>query len=901
MATELVKTVTGLLNEEKWTRATLNSYTIQHFKDLDVLIEQARSEGLAEEVREAVNEHLKHTSNSIIALYLSGILALSRELVDDSNLVMLIGIFMDNHKWNVVEFLSNRILEFGENKFALRTLAECYENRNENELKLQIWDRLVRVDFEEADIARSLGEKREEAGDAAGAVDYYKKAIHRYINKRQFNSVKELWDKLVELASDDIEFFFHVERRIAKNISGERAAALLATLLPPCRARGDTDTSIEILKRILAYEPKNASARKDIVDCYREKYRNHSQLEEYLRISNLNQSWRGVHEAIADFEKHINFDTGNYVHHRTWGIGRIESIKDDTFTISFPGRPSHQMSLKMAIGALEVLAPDHIWVLKLTEEKAALASRVKADPAWALRTIIKSFGNAADMKRIKAELTPDVLTAGEWSRWNAEARSLLKKDPSFGNVPDRVDVFTVRDKPISFEEKTYIKFKAEKNFFERARTLAELVAANAAEPDSEWFVEMFSWFTAFVKGNPAGSETVVASWLLVQRIVAAYPFLNPGGLPSFEELFARIEDLESTFARIEDPELKREFLAAVRRHLPGWREVFVRLFTLAPSRYLIDELVSAGAWDELAGLVSTLLARSKEYRDAFVWMVRNLSDEAWMQERLAVSREKLLIGMINLLDVTFRDIANKRDGAANRRTNRQVQEYLFEEGRLLAFLMAADADAITRLYSLLNDVKDLDPSIRINLKQRIKERFPDFRFLGEPEAEKVSLGLLVTRASFEAKQRELKRLIDVEIPENSREIGAAMSKGDLRENAEYKAALEKQEMLKAAASRLQEEVQQAQIFNENEVRTDRIGFGTRVRLKNLVTGQVEEYVVLGPWESDPGRNIISYLSPLGAALWNHAPNEEFVFSIGQNQFRYLVEAIVPADLKGGAA
>jgi transcription elongation factor GreA len=263
-----------------------------------------------------------------------------------------------------------------------------------------------------------------------------------------------------------------------------------------------------------------------------------------------------------------------------------------------------------------------------------------------------------------------------------------------------------------------------------------------------------------------------------------------------------------------------------------------------------------------------------------------------------VSHEKLLIGMINLLDLTFRDIANKRDGAANRRTNRQVQEYLFAEGRLREFLMTADTDAITRLYSLLDDVKDLDPSIRIDLKHRIKERFPDFRFLGEPEAEKVNLGLLVTRASFEARQRDLKHLIDVEIPENSREIGEAMNKGDLRENAEYKAALEKQEMLKTVASRMQEEVGQAQIFNENEVKTDRIGFGTRARLKNVGTGQVEEYVVLGPWESNPERNVISYLSPLGAALWNHAPGEEFVYKIDEKEFRYLVEAIERADLKG---
>ncbi len=475
MATELVKTITDLLNEEKWTRATLNSYSISNFKDLDTLIEQAKSEGVTEEVRELASEHLKHTSNSIIALYLSGVLALSRELVDDTNLIMLISIFMDNHKWNVVEYLAERILEYGENKYALRTLGECYESRDDEPKKLAVWERLIRVDFEEADIVKILGEKKEAEGDLPAAVDYYRKAIHRFINKKQFASVKALWDKLIHLSPEDIDFFFHIEGRIARAINGERAASLLTTLIPHYREKEDWNTCIEILKKILAYDSKNNGARKDIIECYRQKYASHSQLEEYIKISNLTQNWRNVHEAIADFEKHIGFDTGNFVFHRTWGIGRISASKDDTFTIDFSNKASHKMSLKMAVSALEVLAPDHIWVLKRTVSKEDLAKHVKDDPGWALKTIIKSFSNLADMKKIKTELVPDVLTNGEWSRWSTEARTILKKDSAFGNLPDKIDQFMVREKPISFEEKTYNKFKAEKGFFERVRTLEDYV------------------------------------------------------------------------------------------------------------------------------------------------------------------------------------------------------------------------------------------------------------------------------------------------------------------------------------------------------------------------------------------------------------------------------------------
>ncbi len=500
------------------------------------------------------------------------------------------------------------------------------------------------------------------------------------------------------------------------------------------------------------------------------------------------------------------------------------------------------------------------------------------------------------MKKIKAELVPDVLTAGEWSRWNTEARSILKKDSAFGNLPDKIDQFMVREKPISFEEKTYNKFKAEKGFFERVKTLEDYIQAGHAEPDSDWFTEMFSYFTGFLKGYTAVSETVISSWLLLQKIIARYPFLSLGVQTSFDELFGKIDRLEETFSRIEDPELRKDFLVAVKKNVEEWPVVFTRLFPLFPTRFIVDELVASAHWEPLTAMVTGVMSRYRELRDPFVWMAKNLLGERWL-ERMSVSREKIYIGLIHLLDITYRDIANKQNASANRKTNRQIQEFLFDEGKLLEFLMAADQDSITRLYTLVDDVKELDPSIKIQLKHRIKEKHPDFHFLGEPGAEKVSLGLLVTRASFERKQQDLKRVIDTEIPENSKEIGVAMAKGDLRENAEYKAALEKQEMLKVTASRLKEEVQQAQIFNENEVKTDRIAFGTRVALSNRKNGQAEEYVILGPWESNPSRNVISYLSPLGMALWDHRPGEELKFIINQNEFHYTVERIEKADLK----
>ncbi len=893
MSEELVRTIKELLNEEKWTRATLNSYTIHNFQELDERINQIIEAGIQDEILEVCEEHLKHTRNSIIALYLSGILSLSKQLVDDTNLVVLINIFTDNHKWNIVEYLCQRILQFGENRYALRTLAEVYENKNEQDNKFQIWERLIKVDYEEADIVKALAEKKEKEGDIEAASELYKKAIHRFISKKMFANVKDIWEKLIELNPEDIDFFFHIERKIVKSLNDERAANLLHSLYPYYKKKQDWDTSIDILKRILTHEPKNAGARKEIVECYREKYKSHSHLDEYIKISNLTQSWRNIHDAIADFEKHISFDTGNYVFHQAWGIGKIVDIKNDVFIIDFPGRPKHKMSLKMAVSALKILDDEHIWVMKSTKSKDELKKWVKQNPDQALKVIIRSFGNVAGLKRIKGELTPDILTNSEWAKWSTEARKILKTNPAFGIHPERADRFIVREKPISFEEKTFNKFKAERNFFDRVRTIQDFLVHG--EPDSEYFGEMFAYFTGFLKSFSSVTEMVVSSYLLVQKITSMHPYLNPGFSYTFKELFDQIEDPEEVFDRIQDADLKKDFLLNIKRYVPEWPEIFARLFMHYQSKYIIDELVLNKKWEVLKELADRILGRYRENREPFVWLARNVVGEPWAGN-LGIPYEKILIGLIHLLDITFREISNKREVSPNRKLNKQIQDYLFKEERLIRYMLEAGEESITRLYTLVDDVKELNPALKIQLKHRIREKYPDYRFLGEVEKEKVSRGLIVTRLSYESKQKSLRHIIEVEIPENSKEIGQAMSKGDLRENAEYKAALERQEMLKSAASRLQEELQQAQIFDENQIDTESISFGTRIRLKNTRTGEEEEYTILGPWESDPAKRIISYLSPLGIELANHRKGEKLSFTINEQHFEYEVDDIRRAEM-----
>jgi transcription elongation factor GreA len=892
MSESLVKSVQDMLNEEKWTRATISNYSISNFKELDTIIREAQTEKCLDEIKTLCDEHLSHTKNSIIALYLSGISALSKQLLDDSALITLINIFIDNHKTQIVEHLCNRVLDFGESKFALRTLADCYKE-GDNAAIYGIWERLVKIDYEEADITKQLAEKYEKDGDIESAVDFYKKALYRYINRKQTNSVKEIWTHLVSLIPEEIDFFYHVQRKISKNMGDDRSAMLMQEVYVYYKDHQDWNTAIDILKIILAYDDKDSWARKEIVECFRGKYAGHSQLDEYIKASNLNQNWRNVFEAIGEFEKHISFDAGNFVFHRSWGVGRIASVKNDEITIDFAKKRGHTMSLKMGVNALQTLSKDHIWVLKSIWKKEKLAQKVKDDPTWALKTIIKSYDNNCDLKHIKAELVPSVLTVNEWTSWSTKARNILKDDPGFGVNPTNIDLFVVRDRPISLEEKLFNEFKAQKNFFARIDLL--MTFSEKAEPDSEYFAEMFSYFAGYLKAFNQVNEQIIASYLVVKQIIAKHPHLNPGIQYNFATLFEEIEDPSIVYTAIKNNDLKRSYLQHIKNFLPDWADIYVKLFPTVLSTEIIDALVKDDYTAKIKDLVQVCFENYRDYREAAIWFFKNAQDCDWFKE-LEIPYEKQLITLIHILDITYREIANHRETTENRKINRQVQVILFGKDSLLeTYILKNDVDTITRLYTLVDDVKDLDPAIKMHMRNKILEHHKGFKFFGTEEKTVVSRGLIVTSRMYEEKKKILQNIIDVEVPANSKEIGFALSLGDLRENSEYKAAKERQTILNATATRLQEEIDRAQIFDPTTVTIARVSFGTVVTLINNDSGETETYTILGPWESDPDNSIISYMSPFGNAILNHREGETIKFTINERDYDYSIKAIAAAS------
>ncbi len=131
-----------------------------------------------------------------------------------------------------------------------------------------------------------------------------------------------------------------------------------------------------------------------------------------------------------------------------------------------------------------------------------------------------------------------------------------------------------------------------------------------------------------------------------------------------------------------------------------------------------------------------------------------------------------------------------------------------------------------------------------------------------------------TRNGLESLRQELTHLQRVVRPENIRAIEEARSHGDLSENAEYHAAKEKQSFIAGRINELKSVIARAEIIEMEDGPVDRVVFGRRVLLYNLKTDEETAYQLLGPYESDPEKGIISVTSPLGQALIGKEAGDE---------------------------
>ncbi|MBO4764764.1 MAG: transcription elongation factor GreA [Bacteroidales bacterium] len=130
----------------------------------------------------------------------------------------------------------------------------------------------------------------------------------------------------------------------------------------------------------------------------------------------------------------------------------------------------------------------------------------------------------------------------------------------------------------------------------------------------------------------------------------------------------------------------------------------------------------------------------------------------------------------------------------------------------------------------------------------------------------------LTQKGLDDLKAELDALL-AQRPVISRAIAEARDKGDLSENAEYDAAREAQGMLELKITKLQDSIANARVIDESRLNTDSVQMLTKVKIKNVKTGAVVEYQLVGESEANFKEGKLAAATPIGKALMGRKKGE----------------------------
>jgi transcription elongation factor GreA len=148
-----------------------------------------------------------------------------------------------------------------------------------------------------------------------------------------------------------------------------------------------------------------------------------------------------------------------------------------------------------------------------------------------------------------------------------------------------------------------------------------------------------------------------------------------------------------------------------------------------------------------------------------------------------------------------------------------------------------------------------------------------------------------TEAGYEKLRKEIENLERYIKNDIAKEIATAREHGDLRENAEYESAKNKQANYMAKLGLLQERFQNARIIRKSDLPDGIVTLGKVVTIQETVSKQEEKYIILGDGETDLEKAIISYQSPLAKSLMNHKTGDVVEVKLPRGVKKYAIKEI----------
>lgn len=566
-----------------------------------------------------------------------------------------------------------------------------------------------------------------------------------------------------------------------------------------------------------------------------------------------------VKPAIA--ERLDQVSPGKFLLHGAWGAGKVIDwdLPAKKLTIDFEQQRGQQMDLQFAIQKTQPL-PEDDFRAKKVEGIEHLRELAAKDPVGLVVFLLESHDGSMTVDALERELSGTVIPEADFKKWWDAAKRALRDSKRVIVPARRTEQLTLRNADITPAEALISDFEEARDFKSMAKTLEAIVADLSlfkSDPASLQQV-LDSVDDSAKKATRLHLAQALELLSLRDELIAGLDALAHSDealrLPNVllaEE--ARLGDEIGALATARQRALYERFPEAFGDR---WIEAILGIFDSVGTRgvaeiaKLIDE---KGKTEELVVHLQGALARRALGCDALIWVVRERSGIA-----SNIFNPEVGAAILNLLETD-----HLSDGP---RTTTRLQSMLGDDKQLLADIVAdmgvTEARNFARRLLECPVFADLD---RKSLMARIIKAKPETGELVSGHSTRREEPLVVSWSSLERKQGEMDDLVRNRIPQNTKDIAIARSYGDLRENFEYKSAKDMQKVLMRRKVELQKDLDRARGTDFKSPDTSAVNIGTVVTLRSD-DGEEAKFSVLGAWDSDPEKHIVSYLSEAGAAL-----------------------------------
>ncbi len=313
---------------------------------------------------------------------------------------------------------------------------------------------------------------------------------------------------------------------------------------------------------------------------------------------------------------------------------------------------------------------------------------------------------------------------------------------------------------------------------------------------------------------------------------------------TLNELMSPAEVL-ATWEKLRTAAERRRFLEQLPDTRPeDYKNLYDHIFRTTTdnrARTFIAQKLQATAPEQYRQLVESILTGYRKNPEAFLFVAENPPPD---------TRRQILSRLLDLLEIeNSRPLLNRAKKILvqeNYRLIRQALEQLNEpEG--------------AKLLERVKRNRTLEEFQQKEIADIITSRFTGLQI------RPINDILWSSPAGIKKAKAELERLTQEELPRCAEDLARARSFGDLSENYEYKAAKEKQARLMVQIDRLRADLARAQPIQPEKIDPTRVEIGCRVWLQDS-SGNTQEYTILGPWDVEPEKGLISFQSPLAQEL-----------------------------------